>query len=380
MILCPMYQTNIHYRNKILHGLYVYILKPIFFLSDPERVHDRITKVGVWLGERALGQKLVSKLFSYQNSILEQKILGINFKNPIGLAAGFDKNAQLVDILPSAGFGFAEVGSITGNPCAGNPRPRLWRLLKSKSLLVYYGLKNDGCEAIAKKLSGKHFAIPVGVSVAMTNCSENLEIKKAVADYAKAFRTMEPFGDYLTVNISCPNTSGGQPFITSHNLDYLLDIVDEIPTDKPIFIKLSPDLEESELDKILDIAKSHRVHGIICANLTKKRNNSKINDKDFPSVGGMSGKVVQDLADKMLEHIYKRERKRFVLVGCGGVFTAEDAYKKIRFGASLVQMITGMVFEGPQVTSQINQGLSELLRRDGFKNINEAIGIDVDKC
>ena len=149
--------------------MYVYILKPIFFLSDPERVHDGMTRLGVWLGEYAFGKKLVSKLFGYENPILQQKALGINFKNAFGLAAGFDKNAQLMDILPSIGFGFVEVGSITGEPCAGNPKPRLWRMIKSKSLLVYYGLKNDGCEKIAKKLLGKRFSIPVGMSVAMTN-------------------------------------------------------------------------------------------------------------------------------------------------------------------------------------------------------------------
>ena len=189
---------------------------------------------------------------------------------------------------------------------------------------------------------------------------------------------MEPLADYLTVNISCPNTSGGQPFVTPHNLDYLLDIIDEIPTTKPIFIKISPDLGMLELDQLLDVARSHRISGIICSNLTKKRDNAGILDEDVQKVGGMSGKVVQNLSDKMLSHIYQKAGGRFFLVGCGGVFDAEDAYKKIRLGASLVQMITGMVFEGPQVISEINQGLSELLKRDGYNNITDAIG--VDKC
>jgi dihydroorotate dehydrogenase len=371
-----MDQVLIYYRNKILHGIYIYFCKPIFFRNDPEVIHDFMTKIGVQLGRSSFGQKFTQFLFDYKNPSLEQNILGINFVNPIGLSAGFDKNAQLTDILPSVGFGFAEMGSITGYPCLGNSKPRLWRLLKSKSLLVYYGLKNDGSEIISKRLQGKNFKIPIGISVAMTNCEENLNLKKAVQDFTKAFKTMESSGSYITINISCPNTSGGQPFLVPHNLDYLLDILDEVPTKKPIFIKLSPDLQKSELDQLLDIVKSHRVDGIICANLTKKRDNPKLIDENIPIVGGMSGKVVKDLADDMLSYIYKRDGKRFILVGCGGVFTAQDAYKKIRLGASLVQMITGMIFEGPQVISEINKGLVELLKRDGLKTINDAIGAD----
>lgn len=371
-----MNQSNIYFRNKIIHFAYAYIFKPIFFRYDPEFIHDKMTAFGKFLGRSVLSQKLIAVLFDYKNPDLEQQILGINFKNPIGLSAGFDKNGELTDILPSVGFGFAEIGSITGNECAGNSRPRLWRLPKSKSLLVYYGLKNEGSDKIARKLSEKRFKIPMGMSVAMTNCEENLNLKNAVNDFAKAFRTMEPCGSYLTINISCPNTKGGQPFVSYYNLDYLLDIIDEIPSKKPIFIKISPDLSKQELDQILDVARSHRIHGIICSNLTKKRNNPKIIDTVLPKNGGMSGKIVEDISNEMLSYIYKREGKRFMLVGCGGVSSAEDAYKKIRSGASLVQMITGMIFEGPQIISEINRGLAILLKRDGFKTISDAIGAD----
>ncbi len=371
-----MNETVAFYRNKLTHSIYKYLLKPVFFRNDPEFIHDKMTSVGITLGRFRLGRVATKALFRYENPVLEQKILGISFKNPIGLSAGFDKNAQLTDILPSVGFGFAEMGSITGKQCAGNPKPRLWRLPNSKSLAVYYGLKNDGCEVISKRLQGKHFSIPIGMSVAMTNCEDNLILKNAVKDYAKAFKFMEPLSDYITVNISCPNTHGGQPFIVPHKLDYLFDVLDEIPTKKPVFIKLSPDMSRSELDALLDVARAHRVQGIICTNLTKKRDNPKILDKDIPEKGGLSGKVVQELSDEVLTYIYKKEGKRFILVGCGGVFTAEDAYKKIRLGASLIQMITGMIFEGPQVISEINQGLTKLLKRDGFNNIQQAIGVD----
>ena len=363
-------------RNKVTHCLYVSILKPIFFRYDPENIHDRMIAFGKSLGRHSISRVGAKMLFGYSNDKLVQNILGMTFRNPIGLAAGFDKNAELTDIIPDVGFGFEEVGSITGNPCHGNPRPRLWRLPDSRGLVVYYGLKNDGASRISNRLKHKTFHNIIGTSVAMTNCSENLDISNAVADYAKAFKSFVNIGDYFTVNISCPNAEGGQTFIAPYKLDYLLDIIDEIETKKPVFIKLSPDISFKEVDEILDIARKHRIDGIITTNLTKKRANEKIIDEDVPSKGGISGKPVQDLSDKLLSYIYKREKDRFVLIGCGGIFSAADAYKKIRLGASLIQMITGMIFEGPQVVSEINRGLVELLKRDGFKNISEAIGVD----
>ena len=371
-----MTETIVRWRNKIIHILYKGVLKPIFFRYDPEFIHDRMLGFGRRLGRYAVLRKMTAYFFDYQNTILGQKIHGIYFPNPVGLAAGFDKNAELTAIMPSVGFGFVEVGSITGYPCAGNPKPRLWRLPQSKSLAVYYGLKNYGCEIIAERLKNKKFKIPVGASVAMTNCQENLDTATAIKDYAKAFTAMEPLANYITVNISCPNARGGQPFVDSDKLERLMQKLDTIYTSKPVFIKFSPDLSTWQVDDLLEIARRHRIHGIICTNLTKKRDNPKIADKNVPEKGGLSGKVVEDLADAMLAYIYKKEGGRFVLVGCGGVFTAEDAYKKIRLGASLVQLITGMIFEGPQVISEINQGLARLLRRDGFRTIRDAIGVD----
>lgn len=366
----------IRLRNQTSHGLYSSILKPIFFKKDPETVHDKMVQFGSFLGRHGMSRVLTKMAFGYSNDKLEQKILGIKFKNPIGLSAGFDKNAELTDIVSDVGFGFEEVGSITGRPCEGNPRPRLWRLSESRGIVVNYGLKNDGCEAIAERLKNKESLITFGTSIAMTNCKDNLEIHKAILDYAKAFKAFTDVGDYFTLNISCPNAQGGQPFVVPYRLDYLLDIIDEIPTKKPIFIKLSPDISFKEADTLLAIIKKHRIHGIICTNLTKKKDNQKIVEINLPPVGGVSGKPVQELSDKLLSHIYKKEKDRFVLVGCGGVFSAADAYKKIRLGASLVEMITGMIFEGPQLISDINRGLVKLLERDGFKNVSEAVGVD----
>lgn len=370
-----MNDTLIKFRNKITHWLYKTFFKPFFFAHDPELIHDKIIRFGVFLGKTTIGKWFTRALFSYKNPILQQEILGISFQNPVGLSAGFDKNAQLTDILPEVGFGFAELGSITGAPCSGNEGKRLWRLPKSKGLVVYYGLKNDGAKNISKRLSSKVFTIPMGISVAAANSKDTIDTTNAIQDMISAFEYMKSVGSYITVNISCPNTQTGQPFLVPENLEKLFTTIDAIQTNKPIFIKLSPDTEFTQLDALLDIARRHRIHGIICSNLTKDRNNPKIFET-VPRVGGMSGKIVQDRADALLSYIYQKERSRFVLIGCGGVFSAEDAYHKIRQGASLVQMITGMIFEGPQVVSAINHRLAQLLKRDGFIHISQAIGAD----
>ncbi len=371
--------TLIAWRNFKLALLYRLICKPFFFRRDPEEVHDRMTKVGEWLGHYRLTRKLTSWLFGYQHPTLGQNLNGINFPNPVGLAAGFDKDALLTDILPSVGFGFIEVGSITALPCIGNPKPRLWRLPLSQSLVVYYGLKNEGCEVIARRLATKKFAIPLGTSVAMTNIPANMDIATAINDYATAFQAFVGIGGYTTVNISCPNTSHDQPFMDPANLDQLLTVLDGIPTSKPIFLKMSPDLEVGQLEKIVAVVRRHRVHGFICSNLTKNRNNPKIIEQKIPLVGSFSGKVVADAADQLLSDLYRLVGRQYLLIGCGGIFTAADAYRKIRLGASLVQLVTGLIYQGPQVISQINRGLVKLLERDGFSSIDQVIGVDQSK-
>lgn len=363
-------------RNKIVHFFYVNILKPLYFRRDPEDVHDAMTRLGMFLGCSRLARWATSLLFNFSHPALEQDILGIHFKNPVGLSAGFDKDALLTDILPVVGFGFEEVGSITGEPCAGNPKPRLWRLKKSNALVVYYGLKNEGCEKIAARLRNKKFKFPIGTSIAKTNSVDTVDTKRGISDYVKAFRQFVTIGDYFTINISCPNTFGGEPFTDPEKLEALLSAIDTIETKKPIFLKLSPDLSEEQLSVILDVCARHRVQGFISSNLTKKRNNKNITDGDVPTQGGISGKVVADLANEQIRFIYKKTNGKYIIIGCGGIFSAEDAYAKIKAGASLLQLITGMIFEGPQVISEINRGLVQLLKKDGFKNIAEARGTE----
>lgn len=374
-------------RNKVVHWIYKNILKKIFFKMDPEKIHDRMIIMGRRLGRYSLGRWLTRMMFFSADPSLCQRLAGRDFVSPIGLAAGFDKNAELVEILPHLGFGFAELGSVTGEPCPGNPKPRLWRLKKSEALVVYYGLKNDGAEVISRRMEqslygarksryGKSFVY--GLSIAKTNCQQTVECEAGVADYAKAYRVLQDQADYITVNISCPNAFGGQPFTDKKSLDRLLSELDQFYAAKrPVFVKLSPDLSRQEIDDILHVAAMHRVDGFVCTNLTKNRKNQLIREEVVPETGGISGRVVQGLSDDLIAHVYRATGGKKIIIGVGGVFSADDAYRKIRLGANLVQLITGMIFEGPSLISEINLGLVERLRKDGFAHIGEAVGVDV---
>lgn len=376
-------------RTSLIGVAYRSVLKPILFQFDPEDVHEHMTRVGVILGKYKLAQKITHSFFTFEHPSLEQTIAGIHFKNPIGLAAGFDKNAQLINILPDVGFGFEEIGSVTGESCSGNARPRLWRHPKEKSLRVYYGLKNDGAEAIAKRLEpppltkgtrfdsarrgvgvGSLFRFPIGVSIAKTNCEKTCETMAGIADYVKAYSAFQEVGDYITLNISCPNAFGGQPFTDALRLDQLLCAIDTIRDSRPIFLKLSPDLSESELHALAEVALTHNIQGLITSNLTKQHTYGN---------GGLSGKAQAQKSIAHLIYLRKTFGNAFVLIACGGVFSAKDAYHRIRSGASLIQLITGMIYEGPQVIGAINRGLVDLLKRDGFTSITEAIGVDIKK-
>lgn len=350
-------------------------MKPVLFMFDPEDIHERFSASGSFFGRFDITRWKIDKLLNYKNEMLNQTVLGIKFENPIGLSAGFDKDAVLTDIIRHVGFGFEEVGSITAKPYAGNPRPRLWRLPKTKSLGVWYGLKNKGAEFLSKQMAGKIHNLPIGVNVAFTNCKENSDIPTAIADYASGFATMEKHADYLTINLSCPNTFSGMPFIVPENFDNLMTAIDKIPTKRPVFVKISPDMSHGDIDKFLEICGRHRIQGIICSNLVKKFDTSKIFDP-IPPNGGLSGKLVYPKAMDLLSYMYKKVGKKYIFVFVGGVFSAEDAYKAIRQGATLIELITGMIFEGPQVISEINRGLVELLKKDGYSNISQVIGVD----
>jgi dihydroorotate dehydrogenase len=381
-------------RNTIISFCYKHIAKPIFFSMDPEVTHDHATKAGIFFGSNPITNVITKIFFHYSHPMLEQNVAGIHFKNPVGLAAGFDKDAQLTNTIEAVGFGFEELGSITGEYCAGNPKPRLWRLKQSKSIVVYYGLKNQGAQILAARLRSKikkktknkssPFPFPVGISAAKTNCKETIPLKAGIEDYIKVFHNFRDIGDYYTINISCPNSFGGEDFADPKKLKLLLrEIKKEKLFHKPIFIKLSPDLTTTRLDEIIDLALEFNLAGLISSNLIKDRNHATSltnEEKDIWKKGGISGKPVKAYSLKLVQHIYKRNKVakgNLVIIGCGGISNAEDAYEYICNGASLLQLITGMIFEGPQVVSEINQGLVTLLKKYGFINISQAVGSKV---
>jgi dihydroorotate dehydrogenase len=355
-----------HMKQKIIGTTYRNIIKPVLFRIDPEKVHDHFLNIGKKLGGKKFGKTLTGFCFLYKHKALEQEILGIQFDNPVGLAAGFDKNAELTDILPAVGFGFQEVGSITGELCEGNPKPRLWRIPETKSLRVYYGLKNNGADDISFRLRDKIFDIPIGVSIAKTNSPATVDLQEGIADYIKAAEAFRDIGSYITLNISCPNAYGGEPFSNPERLDKLLEAYYALNITKPTFIKIAAGLENTGIDAILEVGERHGIDGYICTNLKKNKGEK----------GGLSGKAVDVESDETISYIYKSLKGKRIVVGCGGVFSGEDAYRKIRKGASLVQLITGMIYQGPQLIGEINHVLVELLKRDGFSNISEAVGVD----
>ena len=308
--------------------------------------------------------------------MLTQEIAGVTFPNPVGLAAGFDKDCHFMKILPDLGFGFEEVGSITAEPYEGNPGPRLKRLVKDESIIVYYGLKNQGAKALKQKLN-KQFRIPIGVSIAKTN-KLHKTMKLKIADWIKGIKLMKSSGDYLTINLSCPNTFDPTNFCNAKDLKPLLAEVAKLKIKKPVFLKITADLTRSEADRILDVCKKHDfITGFILTNLVKDRSKVKFKSEEKHHKnykGGLSGKIVQKKAVALTKYFYEKTQGKYVLIGCGGIFTAEDAYEYIKNGASLVQLITGMIFEGPAAIKNINKGLVELLEKDGYRNISEAVG------
>ncbi len=358
--------------------MYEYILKPILFRFDPESVHDFFVETGHMLGNFHWGRWIVGAFCRYSNPMLRTNVLGISFKNPIGLAAGFDKDVNLTRIMPAVGFGFMEVGAVTRYPYEGNEGLRLARLPKDRSLIVYYGLKNIGAEAIESKLRHQKFSFPVGLNIAKTNRAD-IKGKKSVEDYVETYRLLAQHFAYATLNVSCPNAQDGCMFQDPKLLDELLEGFSREKKYCPIFLKISTHLSEAEVDEILAVVKKYDfVDGFIVGNLSKRRH--ELNLKSSPAeldkipAGGISGAPVRELSTNLIRHIYKKTHGKYVIIGLGGVFTAEDAYEKIKAGASLVQIITGLIYGGPMAVKRINKGLVELLKRDGYSNVSEAVG------
>lgn len=359
----PFFPKSVSFA--VIHFLYTRILKPIFFLMDPETVHNRMSASGQFLGRWSFTRWITRVFFSFTDPSLKKEMHGVVFPNPIGLSAGFDYNGDLTQILPSVGFGWHTIGTVTLEEYEGNEKPRLGRFPDSKALLVNKGLKSLGAKAIIKKLTPLKFEIPVGISIASTNRSFK-NLTEQVENIVKCFQLFEKSKvkhSYYELNISCPNTFGGEPFFEAKRLEKLLKAVDRLAIKKPIYIKMPIDQSEKETLEMLNIIAAHKIQGVIFGNLTKDHTNPAVKpaDREVWKIrkGNLSGKPTWKRSNRLIVLTKKHFKNRFTILGTGGIFSGEDAREKMRLGADLVQLITGMIFEGPQVVGEMNMKLVE---------------------
>lgn len=362
---------------KITHFLYSSCLKHVLFLFKPETMHELFGRVGHWIGKCSLTRKATETLFAYKHSALEQTVRWIDFANPVGLSAGFDKDVLLCHTMSDVGFGFMEVGSITRKPYDGNPKPWLYRLKKSEWLIVYYGLKNKGVDyAIQKLQSYNAIRLPIVVSVAKTNCAANADMEVGCDDYLNSLEALKKAGagDLIEINISCPNAFGGEDFANDKRLKKLLERIRLLDLPQPLLVKLPVDKTRQELKPLVDLCITYGVAWVVVSNLSKKRESIAEVEQVADIPWGISGKPLQQISNQLIGKVYRYCGDKITIIGVWWIFSAEDAYEKIKQGASLVELITGMIFEWPQLIGSINKWLVELLKKDGYSSITEAIG------
>lgn len=352
-------------KNNIIATLYI-PFKQLMFLFDAEDVHNSLTSTGKFLGTNAITKWLTRIIFKYDSLKTSKKIDGIYFPNPIGLAAGFDYNGNLTQILPEVGFGYQMVGTVTYQPYEGNKKPRLGRFPNSKALLVNKGLKSLGAKQIAQDLTGLNFAYPVGISIAATNTHFD-STKEQLLDIARAFQVFEKSKvkhSFYEMNISCPNTFGGEPFTNPKRLKFLLDTLEILKIKKPVYLKMPIDQSVEETMRLLAVASKYDfIKGCNIGNLAKDRNEADVTPEDREEwkkvKGNLSGKPTFKKSNQLIEAAKKQFGSRFTIIGTGGIFSAEDAQLKMDLGADLVQLISGMIFEGPQLMGMINYQLEQ---------------------
>ncbi len=350
--------------------LYEKFVRPLLFKVNPETAHEfGIETLKIALGTKA-ARDIAAKRFAiepFEN--LER--FGLNFKNPLGIAAGFDKNGVVVNQLSALGFGFVEIGTVTFKQQKGNEKPRLFRLPEDKALINRLGFNNDGTPRVVERLKKIKPNCVLGVNIGKNKDVPNEE---AIENYLKSFDLASTVADYIAVNVSSPNTPNLRELQKAENLEELLGELQKRNNQlsaKPLLVKIAPDLTESEIEAITDIALSLNLAGIIATNTTVKRENlkTKINE-----TGGLSGKPLQKISNEVISKIYKYSKGKLPIIGVGGVFSAEDAFEKIACGASLIQAYTGFIYQGFSLAKDVNSGLQKILKEKGFKNLDEAVG------
>lgn len=343
------------------------LMRPLLFTLPPETAHRAAIRA------LQLGLCPVSRL---THPSLTTRIAGLDLPNPVGLAAGFDKNAECYSGALRAGFGFVEIGTVTPRPQPGNPSPRVFRLVESRALINRLGFNNEGVDAAVARLKKRRHGIVGG------NIGKNKDSQDAIADYVAAMQALYPYVDYITANISSPNTPGLRNLQQADELRALIGALHEVRAARvqnneraiPIFIKIAPDNGTAALESIAQVASEMRVDGLIVSNTTLSR--PEAGSHFLKEAGGLSGAPLKALATECLRKIYKLTQGEIPLIGVGGIGSGEDAYARIRAGASAIQIYTALVYEGIGLAERINFVLLALLARDGFANVREAVGVD----
>lgn len=337
---------------------------PLLFRLHAERAHQLSIAALKLAPPPALG---------FTHSSLGQTVAGLRFPNPVGLAPGYDKDAEVPGEILRLGFGFTEVGTLTPLPQKGNQRPRLFRLVEDRAVINRMGFNNEGQQAAIarlRNLPSNALPGPLGINIGANKDSED-----RVGDYVTGVRNMEPFADYLTINISSPNTPGLRALQDKAALDDLLArAMAARAGDTPVFLKVAPDLEPADIDDIVEVSMARGIAALIVSNTTISR--PPLKSRYAGEAGGLSGAPLRDLAQQRLVDFRKASGGAIPLIGVGGISSAEDAYARIRAGASLVQVYSALVYEGPGLARAINKGLARLLERDGFTGIAQAVGAD----
>ncbi|WP_436927799.1 quinone-dependent dihydroorotate dehydrogenase [Halosimplex amylolyticum] len=346
------------------------IAKPLLFSLPAETAHT-LGHGAVRLAGRAPLDRAIARRYAVDDERLRVDAFGQSFPNPVGVAAGFDKNAEAARGLAALGFGFVEVGGVTAVPQSGNPRPRMFRLREDDAVINRMGLNNDGAETVGRRLANLDAPVPVGVNIAK---SEHVDTAGAPADYRATYEQVADGGDFFVVNVSCPNSQG---FEELQNREAMTAILTELQDAgaAPLLVKLSPDLPEPAVADTLDLVTELGLDGVVATNTSTERPDD-LQSPNRVETGGLSGAPIEARATETTRFV--AERVDVPVVGVGGVATAEDAYRKIRAGASVVQLYTAFLYRGPSIAREINRGLLDLLARDGFDSIEDAVGADIE--
>ncbi|MCI1832951.1 MAG: quinone-dependent dihydroorotate dehydrogenase [Bifidobacterium sp.] len=355
---------------------YKHVIKPMVFAQHPDDAHEQMIRFCDVAAPISPLMWALREMLDYTDPVLETDVMGVRFANPFGLSAGLDKNCDMPVLLDNAGFGFETVGSTTSRPCAGNPHPWYHRLPEYDSMLVHAGLPNQGSLKVierAERAWTQAKTMQVSISIARTNDDKVGDINEGIDDYRISLERAAGRTAMIEVNISCPNTTVGEPFTQAENLDRLFTQLDEVTHPQPILVKMPLGVSWPQFRDLLTVLSEHDVQGVSIANLQKDRTGL-----DVPRgwQGGLSGGPTYRAGNELIRRTYAQFSKNFAIAGIGGVFTAAQAYEKIRSGSSLVMFISSLMYRGPQQISILKRGLSALLRRDGFAHVSDAVGID----